>query len=546
MLKLRRALGDDAVAFEPPGYRLGIDGDGIDAGRFERLVERARGFPQNEPDAAEELLGEALGLWRGPALADVAYQDWAAGEAARLDELRLQAEELKASAILRAGRQGEAIGVLESLVRAEPLRERLWALLIIALYRDGRQADSLSTYATARRHLVEELGVEPSADLQGIHDRVLRQDPSLAGSNGAADLGAATSPRPGTRLPGALARYATAEGFVGREPELEFLETAWLRASGGEATSVFVSGEPGAGKTHLAAEHARTLADRGARVIYGRAVEDVEAPYGPLVSALGQLVETSDPNVLEQHVETHGGELARLVPVLATRVPDLPPTSPADPDTERLRLRAAVTALVAAVSVREPVVLVLDDIQWADRATLGLLLHLMRGSEARLLVVATYRDTPTDQGPPLRESLGDLLAEPQSRHLALSALRTEDVIGLLGDALGHSPDDAEAAFGRALHKQTEGNALFTTELIRHLADSGRLGEARGDIEAAGIPPTVRELVLQRLERTGDAAAGALLPATVIGLSFDAQLLSEVAGIRPPSSPTGSTRPGQRR
>jgi DNA-binding SARP family transcriptional activator len=179
VLKLRRALGESAVAFEPPGYRLAVEPEAVDATRFEQLVERARGIAGADPQGAEAALAEALALWRGPALAEAAYRDWAAGESARLDELRVQAQELRLEAIVASGRPSEAIGDLEQLVRSEPLRERLWSLLILALYRAGRQADALATFTQARTRLVEDLGVEPSAELRRLHQQVLGQDPAL-------------------------------------------------------------------------------------------------------------------------------------------------------------------------------------------------------------------------------------------------------------------------------------------------------------------------------------------------------------------------------
>jgi DNA-binding SARP family transcriptional activator len=524
VLKLRRALGESAVAFEPPGYRLAVEPEAVDATRFEQLVERARGIAGADPQGAEAALAEALALWRGPALAEAAYRDWAAGESARLDELRVQAQELRLEAIVASGRPSEAIGDLEQLVRSEPLRERLWSLLILALYRAGRQADALATFTQARTRLVEDLGVEPSAELRRLHQQVLGQDPALeVASSGARAVALPARP---PALPPPLARHLGGAPFVGRGPELELLAASWRRARGGEVTSVLISGPPGAGKTRLAAEHARALADEGARVLYGRADEDVETPYGPLAVALGQLVEVAAPSLLEAHVEAHGGELARLAPQLIARVPDLPPLAEADPDTERLRLRNAVAAFVTEASRREPLAVVLDDLHWADRATLGLLLHLLRGPDARVLVLATYRDTPSDQREPLREALGDFAREPHGVHLEVPALSAEDVVGLLGGLLGRVPDAAETAVGREVHQQTEGNALFATELLRHLADSGEIG---AEAMASGVPPTLREVVRQRLERIGVAATAALLPASVLGLAFDVDELAALTG-----------------
>ena len=137
------------------------------------------------------LLDAALTMWRGRAFSDVAYEDWASGEATRLDELRVRAEELRAHALIGLGRHGEAVARLERVVRGDPLREHPRGMLMLALYRDGRQGDALAAYTEGRASLVESLGVEPGSELRSLHDRILRQDPSLLQSTD----GSGTRPR---------------------------------------------------------------------------------------------------------------------------------------------------------------------------------------------------------------------------------------------------------------------------------------------------------------------------------------------------------------
>ena len=334
------------------------------------------------------------------------------------------------------------------------------------------------------------------------------------------------SPR-SSQLPPSLARQLTAGEFVGREEELAMLTAAWARASAGELAAVLIAGEPGVGKTRLAAEHARQAALRGARVLFGRADEQVAAPFGPFVSALRQLLEVVDADVLDAHIAIHGGELARLVPELASRVPGLPPPRTADPDTERLHLRDAAVALLDAAAVREPTVLVIDDLHWSDDATIGLLLHLLRGPEAPVLTVATYRASVVDQRSPLRASLGDLARDPRTERFELAGLNETDIAQLLSIALGRPLDSGSAKLARRIHEETDGNALFATELMRHL-DHGETFEQAVDGEL-GIPPTIRDLVVQRLERIDPRVAEVLLPATILGASFDAGLLGRVTG-----------------
>jgi DNA-binding SARP family transcriptional activator len=174
--RLRKELGDGRVVTQPPGYVLRADPSEIDVGRFERLVVEADGA--DRPGAADRLRS-ALELWRGPALADVAYEPFAQAEIARLEEMRAAATEKRIDADLACGRHAELIGELESLVAQHPLWERLRSQLMLALYRSGRQADALAAYRNARRELSEGLGLEPGEELRALEQAILRHDPSL-------------------------------------------------------------------------------------------------------------------------------------------------------------------------------------------------------------------------------------------------------------------------------------------------------------------------------------------------------------------------------
>ena len=175
--QLRRLLAGDGaqIVTHGRGYELRLSPEAIDAARFERLVDEAGRSARAPNDAARE----ALALWHGAALADVAGEPFAAAEIRRLDELWLRAAELAVEGDLAAGRDEDALAQLERLIEEHPLRERLHAQRMLALYRSGRQAEALEAYAAARRRLVDEVGVEPSAELRELQARILRQDPSL-------------------------------------------------------------------------------------------------------------------------------------------------------------------------------------------------------------------------------------------------------------------------------------------------------------------------------------------------------------------------------
>jgi DNA-binding SARP family transcriptional activator len=177
--QLRKLVGD-AIVTRPAGYLLAADAEAIDACRFERLLAEGCGALLREPERARALLRDALALWRGPALADVGAARFAAVEAARLDELRLVALERALEAELALGRHADAVAELEALVAEKPLRESVRRLLMLALYRSGRQARALEVYREGRTRLVEELGIEPGAELRELEAAILRQDPALA------------------------------------------------------------------------------------------------------------------------------------------------------------------------------------------------------------------------------------------------------------------------------------------------------------------------------------------------------------------------------
>ena len=180
---LRRLLDEAgrgrALETQPPGYLLRVDDDRVDAFRFEALAARGWRELESEPDTALATFEEALALWRGPALSEFAFAEFAQPEIRRLEELRLETVEGRIEAILRLGRHGAVVAELGTLVEAHPLRERLRGQLMLALYRSGRQADALEVYREGRTLLSDQLGLEPGTDLQRLERAILEQDPAL-------------------------------------------------------------------------------------------------------------------------------------------------------------------------------------------------------------------------------------------------------------------------------------------------------------------------------------------------------------------------------
>ena len=239
---------------DPGGYRLELPDDAIDARRFETLGSVGRAaIRAGHLARGADALHHALALWRGRAYEGLESIPALSREARRLDDLRTVVAEDRIAADLDLGRAREVVGELEALVETDPLRERLWFLLVLALYRSDRQADSLSACRRARAVLVEELGAEPGPALRHLETRVLRQDPDLDVPSRAAALPAALTPPPGP--------------FVGRDGEVAQCLTTWeLVVAEGRASTVLVTGPVGAGVGRLAAEVAAHLADEGAPI----------------------------------------------------------------------------------------------------------------------------------------------------------------------------------------------------------------------------------------------------------------------------------------
>ena len=254
---LRKLLGRDRLETRGTGYVLHVEPGELDLHRFEQFVDEAESALAQNPAAAADTLRRALELWRGPALGDFAYEELAQAEIARLEELRLAAQESLIEASLASGRHADVVAELEDLTRSHPLRERLHGQRMLALYRSGRQAEALAAYREARRVLVGELGLEPGPELADLHAAILRQDPALR---------AGTSPRP--QLP------AFATPMIGRRKELDELRALLSRG----ARLVTLTGPGGIGKTRLAVHLAAEEADRFPGEVYFVGLASVRDP----------------------------------------------------------------------------------------------------------------------------------------------------------------------------------------------------------------------------------------------------------------------------
>jgi tetratricopeptide (TPR) repeat protein len=338
----------------------------------------------------------------------------------------------------------------------------------------------------------------------------------------------------GVPLPGALAGAETI-GFVGRVDELERLWTAWKHTRGGDKRLVLVSGEPGVGKTRLAAEVARRAHAEGATVLFGRCDEELAVPYQPFVEALRTYVHACTPADLEVQMGPLGGDVGRLVPEVAQMVPGLSEPLRADAETERYRLFEAITAFLEGAASNAPVVLMLDDLHWAAKPTLLMLRHLVRtANDMAVLIVGTYRDSELDRRHPLAEVLADMRRDDAVERVALRGLDEGEVTEFVETAAEQplSPEVTELA--HLVYAETEGNPFFVGQVLRHLVESGAVVQEEGrwvrtaTADRIGIPEGVREVISRRLAGLDDEANDVLAVAAVIGRDFDAELLTEAS------------------
>ena len=517
--RLRKALPDGCLATEGGGYALRPGADAVDADRFARLLERGRSeLHAGEPAAAEASLREALALWRGPPLADLAYEAFAQGEIARLEELRLTCLEELFEARLALGRAAELVGPLERLVAEHPLRERPRGLLMLALYRAGRQADALAAYRDARRALADELGLEPGRALQELERGILNHDPAL-------------DPVGQPRAAAETAAGRLAAGvFVGRERELALLEDALAAARAGRGGLVLLSGEAGIGKSRLCDELAERAHHTGLRVLWGRCWEAGGAPaYWPWVQALRAYAREADATALRDELGRGAADVAQLLPELRELVGGLPEPPKADSEDARFQLFDSTAAFLRRAAASRPLVVVLDDMHAADAPSLLLLEFLASElADARLLVLATYREPELEAGDPTAAALARVARRAATR-ISLAGLGEHEVESYIRLT---APVEPAAGVVAAIAAGTEGNPLFVGEIVRLLAADGRLADPAGVVERLAIPESVKDVIGRRLARLSPGCREALSHASVLGRELSLTVLEAVTGRDP--------------
>lgn len=486
----------------PAGYALHPEPGGVDGERFTALVEQSLvALAAGDAAGAESVLDQARDLWLGEPYAGGPETDAVRAERTRLEEARLLGIETRADALLAQGRHALVAAELEPLLAEHPYRERLWQLTALALYRGGRQADALGVLRRARSTLAAELGLDPSPELRRLEARILEQDAALDTPDRPAGRAAAPRSDPARR------------SLIGRDAEFGGLRALLHEALSGTAAFALVEGEPGIGKTSLLEELAAHATGAGALVLWGRSTDTGLAPaFWPWLEAL-------------RSVAAHG--LADRMPADARGLIEPEGLAGGGLAQDRsFRLFEAMVATLETVAAERPVVVVLEDLHWADTPSAELLTHLaVRLHACRVLLVASLRELELGRADAVADAVAAVARRPGARRLVLRAIPEAASGALVQSAVDHAVPPAVAA---AIHRRGEGNPFCITELSRLLAAAGALDDARA-VEVAEVPASVRDVVRRRLAELPAAARDLLGVAAVLGREVDLPILLAASG-----------------
>jgi class 3 adenylate cyclase/tetratricopeptide (TPR) repeat protein len=344
---------------------------------------------------------------------------------------------------------------------------------------------------------------------------------------------------PSTGLPTEPPRVAgrTTTPFVGRERELAALRSALDEAVAGRGSMRMLVGEPGIGKTRLAGQLAVYARMRGAQPLTGRSYEgEGGLPYMPWVEALRTYVRDRPPEKLRTELGSLAADVGKIVPEVRELLPDAPSAPTLEPEQERFRLLDSVTSFLMNASRSDPLLIVLEDLHWADKPSLLLLQHVARRvGDSRVLLLGTYRDVDLDRRHPLAEMLSSLRAERLYERILLRGFETAEVVALLEGAAQHRMDPRGVQLAEVLRRETEGNPFFIEETVRHLIETRAIYPREGrwvsDVESMedlGIPEGIREVIGRRLSRLSERCNKALGEAAVLGREFEFGVLSAMS------------------
>ena len=504
----------DRLALVSGGYVLRLDASTLDSLRFEERATAGREADlRGDVHVADDELTAALDCWRGPAFAEIRGLSAAQAAIARLEQLRVRTIEALVDVRLALGKPATVVDLLVSAVDEFPLHERLAAQLMLALYRCGRQADALRACARLAQRLDEQLGVKPCQEVRQLEEDILLQRRHLD-------------------VPGRPSRLTVDNGVraeptrcIGRRSELDRLIELHDDARSGNRRLALVSGAAGIGKTTLVDEYCGRARRVGASILQARCAAPPSSGYDAIVQLLSAESLTRGPacgHVFEV--------LSRLRGERGPVTADLPVQGSNDP-SDVLQLLESIARVVGSLEAA-PIVLVVEDLQWADKATTRVLRHLLRHPTLdSLFVVATYCEEELEAD--LAERIARLAPPMQVARIELAGFDLYEIRALIRATADPSAVPLLLEIASTVGDATDGNPFYVRALMREFDDAASTGVGREELEEAVAtlaPEGVRALLGRRLDRLSPAARDVLNAAATIGHAISVPVLAAVCGL----------------
>jgi DNA-binding SARP family transcriptional activator/tetratricopeptide (TPR) repeat protein len=507
------------IVHRPPGYALDVCAECVDSVNFCTLLSAAR---EADPRATLIRLENALALWRGDPYGGMSDNELLRIEGQRLRGLYEAALEDRAEVLLQLGENEAAAAQLEALVRNEPLRERRTRLLMIALYRCGRQAAALDVYGRLRRMLDSELGLTPSPELQAIQRAVLTHDSSLQLLAPPEPTSALLSSAAG-RLPWWLETSLDTTMF-GRERLLGDL-TSQIAEKGVQDNEsagvqiILLRGEAGVGKSRLLAELARRMMDRGVRVLAGWCDPEAIIPFRPMAEAFRPMVERDTADIWPSSVTKAADRVARFF----TEADQSHQRS--DPETDRLRYFEGMTNLLHEAAYHYSLLLAIDDIHWLDASSAALLRFLVRQpAHHPVLLLASYRSDPGEHTAAWARTLDELQRLRSCSLVEVTELTPDAAVSIITDVVPDFSAERVDALAQRILPVTGGNPLFVREIALQMSGAGQNGP-----DQIPVPRSMLAAVIERLHSISPTTHDVVNAAAVLGQNFNLDDVAVVAG-----------------
>lgn len=515
----------------PDGFRLVAVPQEIDAHEVQTALANARSaLHHGETEAAVPQLRAAIERWNGASLGGVAREGALGAARTSLDELRLGAIEDLIEAELALGRHRDIASEAEAFALDHPTRARAWANLMLSRARTGRRAEAVDAYNQFCESLAER-DLTPPRSIETLYNQIVDDVPAIQAAVGPASSSVEWRLQPtafSVPMPPALERSSFSI-LAGRKAELATLEQAFHDTAEQQSTAVFLSGEPGIGKTRLAAELAQLANQGGGAVLYGRCDDSMGVPFQAWRDALAQLGDHVPPHVARRHLDRFGASLHRLMPSLGSNedVGDPSLGEDAAATNQRELLFRATASLLGDVAQRRRLVVVIDDMHWAHPSTVDLFRYLGQHAAEPLLLIGLYRTTDLGADHPLRSVVSEFEHSGIGTVLELDGLDEEAQADLVHDLLGDEVGELAPQIAARIAGETGGNPFFFTEVVRSVSESGSLDTLLGADHSTVIPPTVQRVVVERVSRLGPTVADTLAVSSVFGREFDLDALSIV-------------------